>query len=148
MKTQWQVYKKLELIPDTVSYPHSFAVGKYLTQLRQKPQVEPQRSPLSPLNKFACIAWRQNVDHLEQCLAISNFDNQPNRNLWQGFLGFVDQVLENWQIIAVAPEPTVSQTMNAAGDLLWQVHDPRTGKTIDLESVEAVQVWLDERYHL
>jgi hypothetical protein len=147
MKTQWQVYKELELIPDAVSCPHPFTIGKYLIHLRQKPQVETQRSPLSPLNKFACIAWQQNVNHLEQCLTISDFDTQASRNLWHNFLGFVDQVLEKWQIIAVAPEPTVSQKTNAAGDLLWQVHDPRTGKTIDLESAEAVQVWLDERYY-
>jgi hypothetical protein len=146
MKTQWQVYKELELIPDAVSYPHPFSIGKF-TQQRQKPQVKPQRSPLSPLNKFACIAWRQNVDHLEQCLAVSHFEERSNCNLWQSFLGFIDQVLENWQIIAVAPEPTLSQKTNAAGDLLWQVHDPRTGKTVDLASAEAVQVWLDERYH-
>jgi hypothetical protein len=138
MKTWWQRYKELELIPDAVPEPQANAL-----------------SMAAPLQRF----WRSllgsptqkpvdedRIASLERCLALDMAKHRPAgiRGTWHQLRSFLGQLWLEGNSTALK-EPEIWQTLGRDGTLWWHVYDPMTGRTADLESEEEVRIWLEER---
>lgn len=140
MKTQWQIYKELELIPDSVSAPSTHKLA-FLLRWDQA-----YRSLLKPLSKKP--SHEQQVDYLEGCLAIDCAKAHTDKNLhiWHRFWTFLNQPVV-FPKLFVNPEPQVWKSADRAGYTWWHVYDPLTGQTADLESEEEVCIWIEEHIY-
>jgi hypothetical protein len=137
MKTQWQDYRSLELIPDSVPEPAEIK-PTLKTQLK-----EAWRKLLAP---FDGTLDEEPYEYLERCLELdcSKLYGNQQSGFWQNLQTWFGHSLFDCRI-SQSPEPEVWQTTDRSGNLWWHVYDPLTGQTADLESEEAVQIWLDDR---
>ena len=87
MKTQWQVYKELELIPDSVVAPQA----NKLTSVLRLSQV--WRALIDAVTKK--LSHQQPIEYLERCLALnySEFYTAKNSNTWHMLWTFLNQPL-------------------------------------------------------
>ncbi len=140
MKTQWQVYKELELIPDSVVTPQA----NKLTSALRLGQV--WRSLIDTLTKK--LSRQQPIEYLERCLALncSEFYTARNSNTWHMLWTFLNQPLFVPQLPGY-PEPHIWYGPDRAGHNWWHVYDPKSGQTIELETEEEVRIWLEERFY-
>lgn len=138
MKTQWQIYQQLELIPDTVLLPSpekgtsTFYKGglwrglvSYCTQN---------------------LSDQQKINHLKTCFQLNYSD--PDLTEKFNFFQTIWRVLN--QPIKLSPfftqsEPYVWTSSNSLGHIQWHIYDPKNGKTYDLNSEEDVLGWLEKR---
>ena len=134
MKTKWQIYKELELIPDSVSTPpaSNSVFGLRLSQA--------WRSLLNTLaNK---PLHEQQIESLERCFALTC--TTKNSHIWGKVWTFLNQPLVLPRLCEPSA-PQVWQSIDRDGHTWWHVYDPITGRTADLESEEEVGIWLEQR---
>lgn len=100
MKTQWQVYKELELIPDSVVAPQA----NKLTSALRLDQV--WRALIDTLTKKP--SHQQPIEYLERYLALncSEFYTARNSNTWHMLWTFLNQPLFVPQLPGY-PEPRI-----------------------------------------
>lgn len=136
MKMQWQLYKTLEQIPDSVS------------ELPTQPQG---------LRRITYL-WRSVVDamsgkdtdtlqleHLERCLQMELTPDQPVM-LWQKCWEFLHRSL-SLQEQAITAEPQIWQSVDNSGQTWWHVYSPRTGERVDLVSEDEVCTWIEQSFY-
>jgi hypothetical protein len=140
MKTWWQLYKELELIPDAVPEPQTNFL--FLTA----PLKRLWRSLLNSLSKKPVD--ENPIELLERCLMLEMAEPRPAgiSEPWHQLRSFLNGVWfedtsPGWQ------EPKIWQSLGRDGNLWWHVYDPQTGRTADLESEEEVRIWLEGRLH-
>lgn len=137
MKTQWQIYKELELLPDSI--PQTGAANcLFALHLNKVWRV------LSNTLSVKLPHDEQRVEYLERCLLLDCGRYVAVNNSWQKLWTVLNQLL--WQPQS-CPEPQIWQRSDRAGYTWWHVYDPITGRTAQLESEEAVQIWLEERFY-
>jgi hypothetical protein len=137
MKTQWQDYKSLELIPDSVPDPESISltfanrIGEFWRQI------------FAP---FSSTSVEEPYEYLERCLELdsSKLFSDKRSSPWYKFRTFFSDLFDCR--ISHSPEPEVWQSADSVGNLWWHVYDPMTGQSADLESEEEVQIWLEEHF--
>jgi hypothetical protein len=75
MKNQWQLYKKLELIPDSASQPmNKQGIITFPLQLAWKVLIDALAKEL---------VYEQQIEYLERCLAQSQSEFYLTNNTWQ-----------------------------------------------------------------
>ena len=139
MKTQWQTYQELELIPDSVPNPQKNRLS--LTQWFQQ--------------NWHTIRYFVNrkdghiypVKFLETCLAIDCSKSPPKNKIWQKIEQWVNPLVADWSRLPTYPEPQIRQILDRQGQTWWHAYDPITGETAYLETEEEVQVWLETRLY-
>lgn len=136
MKTQWQIYKELELLPDSIPQPGADN-RLFALHLNKVWRVLSNTLP-------AKLPHEQQVEYLEQCLVLDCGYYLAGNNTWQKLWTLLNQLL--WQPQSHT-EPRIWQRLDRAGYTWWHVYDPTTGRTAQLESEEAVQIWLEERFY-
>lgn len=133
MKTQWQIYKELELLPDSLSAPS-----------------ERKFTGVTPLGKvwqrlidaFAKkLSDQQQVEHLERSFA-RDCSFSPIIT-WQIIWTFLNQPLFVPSLSA-SSEPQIWTTLEGDGNIWWHVYDPMTGQKNVLGSEQEVLIWLEE----
>lgn len=139
MKTQWQIYRQLELIPDTVSLPSPdkgtsvFYQGKLWRGL---------------VNSWSKnLSETQKLSHLNTCfhLDYSDPDLTEKFNLFQTIWQFLNQPINLSELFHPSSEPYVWTSSNPLGHIQWHIYDPQSGQTYDLNSEEEVLGWLEQR---
>jgi hypothetical protein len=139
MKTQWQTYKDLELIPQSVGEPQTHTnsfIDKLGRAWRSLSDTLVGKQP-----------YERELDHLERCLALDFASRrQVEPGAWHQFWASVNQHLDNWDFHTM-PEPRIWQSTDREGQTWWHVHDPQTGDRIDLESEEDVCVWIEQSFY-
>lgn len=139
MKSRWQNYKELELIPDTVGDPnrHRIALWDWLSRRQQ--------SRLTKLIENS--SFEEKVGYLERSLTLDCEATAGSSSFWERLWQMLNQPIPGiWQ--RSPQEPQISQIADREGHLWWQAYDPLTGQTTYLDSEEEVQIWLEERlYH-
>lgn len=82
MKNQWQLYKQLELIPDSVSQ----------SPTKQTVVVFPLKIVWRVLiNALANeLVYEQQVEYLERCLAQSQTELHPTNNTWHSLWNLIE----------------------------------------------------------
>jgi hypothetical protein len=138
MKTQWQRYKELELLPDEAAKPQLIH-SPLVTYLDQRWR--------SLLNQHAGkLDYECQVDYLERRLKLT-CDRDIAGSVWEKLWGVLNQPLGFGQQSAKA-RPEIRQTLDQTGQTWWKVYDPLTGQTAFLESEAEVRLWLEARlYH-
>lgn len=139
MKSQWQAYKELELLPDIVEPQtiHSPLIG-YLDSW--------WRSLLS--RRAGSLDYENQVEYLERRLKLLCERSTAHTHVWQKLWRLLNQPLRFGPHQPTQAEPEVRQTLDQTGQTWWTVYDPLTGQTAYLESEAEVQIWLEERlYH-
>lgn len=143
MKTQWQIYQELELLPTALPAPRAVTspIAAYLGN-RWRSLLDRQTSKLD---------YEQQVDYLERRLALNSYETTGKASVFRQLWKLLNQPLNlGWglgQSIASHPEPEIRQTLDTTGHKWWQVYDPLTGQTTYLESEAEVQIWLEERLY-
>ena len=51
------------------------------------------------------------------------------------------------KFLVAGNELEIWQSRDRHGNLLWNVHDPRSGRSAQLDSEQEVRIWLEERYY-
>lgn len=134
MKTQWQLYKTLEQIPDSVS----------------ESQVQPQgirritylwRSIANAMSGKDASTLQ--LEHLERCLELEL--TAEMMTIWQRCWKFLNQPAA--QNRAITAEPEVWQSVDSSGQTWWHVYSPRTGERADLASEDEVCIWLEQSFY-
>lgn len=140
MKSQWQMYKKLELIAEATPVPqtnHSPLVAQLAKWWNSKTNRSVEnRSP------------QQHLQHLEQSLKLEcpNSNRVNDSNFWQTLWTLLTQPIFAWNL-PTASEPMIRRIADQNGHAWWYVYDPLTGQKTYLESEEEVQIWLEERLY-
>lgn len=138
MKSQWQFYKELELLPDMI-------------------EPQPIHSPIvasldrwwrSRLNDRATkLDYEYQVEYLERRLRLTCAQASVKRSIWGTLWHLLNQPLGFESSFSPA-EPEIQQTLDRTGHVWWKVYDPLSGQTAYLESEADVHIWLEERlYH-
>ncbi|WAL60756.1 hypothetical protein [Thermocoleostomius sinensis] len=130
---QWQRYKQLELIPDSVPIPSANLIDqiKYFWH--------------TLINRDQPLLYRvQQIEHLNNCWQLELGPSHPQ--VWQLLDECVNQLLSSWRSLS-SSEPEVHQITDQGGRVWWYAYDPLTGQATYLESEEEVQVWLEERLY-
>lgn len=140
MKTQWQRYKELELLPDVVAEPQTIH-SPLIASL--------DRSWRSLLNQRARnLNHEYQVEYLERRLTLISVRSTIAANIWRKCWSILNQPLSFGFQLTTHPEPEIRRTLDQTGQAWWQVYDPSTGHTAYLESEADVQIWLEEHlYH-
>ena len=139
MKSQWQVYKELELLPDAVEPPsiHSPLVA-FLDRW--------WRSLLD--RRAESLDYENQVEYLERRFTLLYERSTARTKLWRSLWRLLNQPIGFQPHNLIHSEPEVRQTLDQTGQTWWTVYDPLTGQTAYLESEAEVQIWLEERlYH-
>ncbi len=139
MNYQWEIYKALELLPDTVPPPprHGIACLTWLNHYR--------RAKLNLLAEKR--SFEQQVGYLERSLTLDYAHQNTFTGLWEKLWDVLNRPLV-WGLSPACEEPQISQITDREGHLWWQAYDPITGQTTYLDSEQEVQIWLEERlYH-
>lgn len=138
MKTQWQIYQQLELIPDTVSLPSTDKGTStfYQSKLWRK------------LVTFCSqhFSDQQKISHLKSCFQLDYADPQITEkfHLFLTIWRLLNQPIQLSEVFQ-SPEPYVWKSSNPLGHIQWHIYDPKNGQTYDLNSEEEVLVWLEKR---
>lgn len=138
MNIQWQKYKELELIADSLAEPQTEKL-KFAARLSQVWRSLASRSTQN-------LCYEQQVEHLEQCLAINWLDDGTSEpSIWRTVWAFLSQPVFSFSL-STSSEPQIRQVSDQGGRTWWYAYDPMTGQTTYLESEEDVQIWLEERF--
>ena len=139
MKSQWQAYKELELLPEIVE-PQS---------IHSPLAASLDRWWRSLLNHRAGkLDYEDQVDYLERRFTLTCGRSTARTHVWQTLWRLLNQPIRFEPYRRTRPEPEVRQTLDQKGQTWWTVYDPLTGQTAYLESESEVQIWLEERlYH-
>ena len=140
MKHQWQTYKSLELLPDSIASPqpsHSIIVLQ-LSKI--------WRSLANGLNHH--LVDEQQVHRLEECwkLDVNDCDRSIEPNIWHKVWVVLNQPIFQWNF-STSTEPEIRQVSDQSGHVWWYAYDPMTGEKVYLESESEVQIWLEERLY-
>ncbi|WP_416675160.1 hypothetical protein [Egbenema bharatensis] len=85
----------------------------------------------------------QNYKELEQ-IAVPT---PPPQNRPFPVLAFLHRAWgQTKSILVFHPEPLVRETVDRAGNTIWRVYVPEQDTSVQFDSPEAVQFWLEERY--
>ncbi|GAB4372252.1 MAG: hypothetical protein Kow00121_14440 [Elainellaceae cyanobacterium] len=133
MKSQWQIYRELELIPDSAGEP-CFNQSALATRLKAYMQSRVN-------NRISRFSYDQQIEHLEQCF-YTDWHKQSH-SFWQRCWAALNRILLTWEAVNNS-EPEVHQSLDDAGRVWWQVYDPKTGDTLYMESEEEVMVWIED----
>jgi hypothetical protein len=136
MKTQWQIYKELELIPESVSKPEANP------SLVAKQVDKAVRSLATQLD--GKLHHEQQVDHLEYCLTLN--PGATDAGAWGKLRRSLGQFWQRLELMA-SSEPKIWQSPDRSGRMLWHIRDPKTGERIDLESEAEVYVWIEQSFY-
>lgn len=140
MKTQWQQYKELELLPDNVAAPltiHSPLLAAFDRHWRSWLDQRARK-----------LDHEYQVEYLERRLTLTCRRSTTTANFWRGCWSLLNKPLRFKPYLSTYPEPEIRRTLDKMGQFWWHVYDPCTGRTAYLESEADVQVWLEERlYH-
>jgi len=140
MKTQWQQYKELELLPDNVAAPqtiHSPLLAAFDRYWRSQLDQGARK-----------LDYEYQVEYLERRLTIVCGRSTTKANLWRKCWSLLNKPLRFNPYRSTHPEPEIRRTLDKLGQAWWHVYDPCTGRTAYLESEADVQVWLEEGlYH-
>ncbi|XHX77457.1 MAG: hypothetical protein RBJ76_23940 [Stenomitos frigidus ULC029] len=140
MKTQWEQYKELELLPAQVAAPQTIYSPLVAALDRH------WRSRLD--QRARKLDHEYQVEYLEQRLTLTCVRATTTANIWRKCWSFLNQPVRFQPYLSAHSEPEIRRTLDQAGQSWWQVYDPLTGRTAYLESEAEVQVWLEERlYH-
>lgn len=140
MKTQWQQYKELELLPDLVAEPQTIYSPLVAALDRRWRSILNQRARK--------LDYEYQVEYLEQRLTLTCMRSTPTASVWRKCWNVLNRPLRLEPYLPTHPEPEIRQTLDHAGQTWWQVYDPITGHTAYLESEAEVQVWLEDwLYH-
>lgn len=137
MKTQWQIYKELELIPDSISEQANQSVIKRITQVwhvifEAKPPV--------------IQSQEQKVEHLERCFDLrADAYELEHSQVWSQCKSVIEQFLHTWA--GSTNEPQVWQSLDKSGKVQWHTYHPRTGRKVDFDSEDEVCVWIEESFY-
>ena len=140
MKTQWQQYKELELLPDNVAAPqtiHSPLLAAFDRYWRSQLDQGARK-----------LDYEYQVEYLERRLTIVCGRPTTTANPWRKCWSLLNTPLRFNPYRSTQPEPEIRRTLDKLGQAWWHVYDPCTGRTAYLESEADVQVWLEEGlYH-
>jgi hypothetical protein len=130
MTSQWDEYRKLEMLPDSVSKEHTgLSLLSWVAQIWQgKPDL---------------YSTTQQRNHLERCLEHTQFTPEHS-GFWRRTWQMLSQPIGRQRSTIIFPEPQITQVCDRRGQLWWQVYDPMTGQTKYLDSETEVQIWLEE----
>jgi hypothetical protein len=82
MKTHWQRYKELEILPDFIPDP-SIEAGTFMYPLREAWRIL--------LNVLADeLVYEQQIEFLERCLAQDLLEFYTDKKSWKKFLKLID----------------------------------------------------------
>jgi hypothetical protein len=86
---------------------------------------------------------KQWLDYRTLELITAQPTRSPSRS--QAVLSVLSSIWE-WILIVLMndTQPRIWQTIDCAGQLQWTVYDPKTKRSIQLASEEALRSWLDE----
>jgi hypothetical protein len=138
MKTKWQIYQQLELIPDTVLLPSEHqGISRFY-------QGKIWHSLVNYCTKN--LSEQQTFDHLDAFFQLDNSD--PNlirkfrflKTIWL----ILNQPIQPSHFLTKS-EPYIWKSSNFLGSAQWHIYDPKSGLTYDLESEEDVLIWLEKR---
>jgi hypothetical protein len=142
MKTQWQLYKSLEQIPDSVSEPQFYPQETALTRWC--------RSLVNTLSgKEPDIL---NLEHLERCWAIELSPDHPPaaasrwQQWWKSWHQSWHQSL-SLRSDSITTEPEVWCSVDHTGQSWWHVYSPRTGERVDFASEDEVCLWIEQSFY-
>jgi hypothetical protein len=137
MNREWQIYRKLELISDSVKEPQ-VSKSVIVAKLSEIKQTLTKRS-------MQKLSYERQIQHLEQCLELADTlttdDKKPS--IWRTLWVFLNQPIfesKGW----TTAEPKVERVSDQGGHVWWYVYDPQTRQTVYLESENEVLVWLEE----
>lgn len=138
MKTQWEIYQKLELIPETV-----------LSPLDERGISGFYKSKIWRSLVIFCVnhlSEQQTFNHIEGCFEIDS--SAPNSTKRFHFFKTIWIILN--QPIQLSDfsnksEPYIWKSSNVSGFTQWHIYDPKSGLTHDLDSEEDVLIWLKKR---
>ncbi|MCG9892554.1 MAG: hypothetical protein MH252_15965 [Thermosynechococcaceae cyanobacterium MS004] len=131
MKTQWQMYQELELIPSPkLSLFSGYSIGKSASQSKFF-----LRSPIPSSSDL--VNLHQQIDYMERCLAL---DAEPPRSLvWQ----IIWKILHPLQGRKSRRNLPRIESFSENGQLYWYGYRPTTGTTVFLGSEESAKRWLE-----
>ncbi|MBW4473630.1 MAG: hypothetical protein KME45_25125 [Stenomitos rutilans HA7619-LM2] len=139
MKTQWQRYKELELLPEGAAEPQTI-YSPLIAYLDQR-----WRSLLN--RRAALLDYEYQVEYLERRLSLPCSQTIEKHSLLRKLWHWLNQPI-NFEHSFSPSEPEIQQTLDRTGQTWWKVYDPLTGQTAYLESEAEVHIWLEERlYH-
>jgi len=138
MKTKWQIYRQLELIPDTVLLPSSEqGISRFY-------QGKIWHSLVNYCTKN--LSEQQTFDHLDACFKLDNSD--PNLikkfRFFQTIWLILNQPIQPDNFLTKS-YPYIWKSSNFSGSAQWHIYDPQSGLTYDLDSEEDVLIWLEKR---
>ncbi|MBW4519995.1 MAG: hypothetical protein KME16_09900 [Scytolyngbya sp. HA4215-MV1] len=140
MKTQWQVYKELELIPESVPSPVKNRPVLTAWFLRN------WQSLWNSINRKHMDGHP--IEFLEGCLALDYSRLASENRSWHKIRQSFNHFFANWDLLPTYPEPQIRRIFDHQGQAWWHAYDPVTGQAVYLETEEEVQIWLEERlYH-
>lgn len=77
----------------------------------------------------------------------STFEDRRSRT-GKDIYNFAVQITQTlFKSLAGGNEIEIWQSRDRHGNLLWNVHDPRSGRSAQLDSEQEVRIWLEERYY-
>ncbi|SKB13958.1 conserved hypothetical protein [Planktothrix sp. PCC 11201] len=138
MKTQWEIYRKLELIPETVSLP-----------LDEQGISRFYQSKIWHSWVIFCaknLSEQQTFDHIEGCFKLDSSDpNSTKRfHLFRTLWLILNQPIK-FSHFSTKSEPYIWKSYNLGGSTQWHIYDPKSGLTYDLDSEEDVLSWLEKQ---
>lgn len=142
MKTQWQIYKELEQIPNGTFPPsaNKLMIAFYQSKFWQNLVTQ----------HYQDLSYPEKVEFLQHCLQLNNLDANVDKNkkfgLWQIIWAILNQPIHLPKPFS-SQEPYVWTSCNHFGQLIWHIFDPKTGNTLELDSEEQVLVWLEKRHN-
>lgn len=138
MKTQWQTYQELELLPLWVAEPpkHDWKLVRPAAQLWH---ASIHRSTERQIPA-------QQVEHLEHCLALKLVPPTTRENWWAKSWSLLTQTLTSWGEFT-GSDPYIWHSSDQTGQTWWHTYHPQTGRRIDFESEDEVCVWIEESFY-
>ncbi|CAC5343853.1 MULTISPECIES: hypothetical protein [Planktothrix] len=138
MKTQWEIYRKLELIPDTVLFPSNEQgiSGFYQGKIWHCWVIFCAKN----------LSEQQTLNHIEDCFKLDFSDpNSTKRfHLFRTLWLILNQPIQ-FSNLSTKSEPYVWKSSNLLGSAQWHIYDPKSGLTYDLHSEEDVLSWLEKQ---
>lgn len=136
MKTQWQLYKTLEQIPDSVSEPPTQPQGnRRMARLWQSFMDAMSGKDPGTLR----------LEYLERCLVLELASSATNSG-WQRWWNSLQRSF-SLEEQAITAEPKVWQSTDESGQVWWHVYSPRTGERADLISEDEVCIWIEQSFY-
>ncbi|MGL4503474.1 MAG: hypothetical protein ACRC78_23865 [Planktothrix sp.] len=141
MKTKWEIYQQLELIPDTVLSPgDEKRISKFYRGKIWRSLVNYCTTNLSDKQRF---------NHLNTCFKIDLGDPEiTKKNYFFKTIWLILNQPIQLSNFSNQSKPYIWKSHNFLGKTQWHIYEPKSGYTYDLDSEEDVLVWLEKRnYH-